>query len=627
VNSLAVFDVESDGLLDEATKIHCLVYTTDGKNFVKLHDYDAMKDFLQDTKVLIGHYIRGYDIWLLEKLLNIKIKSKIYDTLPMSWVMFPDRSHHGLESFGEDYGIPKPKIDDWKNLTVEEYTHRCTEDVKINWALWTDLIKRFKLIYGKDREGLDRYLQYLTFKIYVASLAENTRWKLDVDLVKDSLAKLEKLQVEKTEELANAMPLHKIKKKKQKPKVMYKKDGSLSSHGESWISLLDEQMLPHDYDGVVEVISGVERANPNSTDQVKDWLFSLGWQPCTFDYKKNDDGSDRLVPQVRDEGELTASVKLLIDKDPAVGVLDGLTVIQHRMSIFKGMLEFMKDGYVKAGISGLTNTLRFKHRKPLVNLPGVDKPWGKEIRGALIASPGEVLCGADMVSLEANTKKHFIFPYDPDYVREMSVPGFDEHLDLAVRAGYLERDDYDFYTRADEDTVNDVGRYKSIKKVRKKFKPVNYSAIYGVGKAKLSRTTGMAEAEAQTMLDAYWSRNWAVKKLVEDLEIKTVNGQMWLKNPVNGFWYSLRYKKDAFSTLNQGTGAYCFDQWTAHYLSKRPNIVGQFHDESINGVKEGEQEEHTAVLKWAIAAVNKKLKLNIDLDVDVQYGTRYSEIH
>jgi hypothetical protein len=237
------------------------------------------------------------------------------------------------------------------------------------------------------------------------------------------------------------------------------------------------------------------------------------------------------------------------------------------------------------------------------------------------------MCGADMVSLEATTKRHFIFPYDPEYVAEMSVEGFDEHLDLAVRAGYITREDYEFYTRADEDTVNDISRFKSIKKTRKKFKPVNYSAVYGVGKSKLARTTGMTVAEAGVLLEAYWERNWAVKQFAKEQQVKTLNKQMWVKNPVNGFWYSLRYEKDIFSTLNQSTGAYCFDQWVAHYLTKRPNIIGQFHDESINRIPIGEETEHESVLRWAIEKVNEKLKLNIKLDIDVQFGMRYSDIH
>jgi DNA polymerase I-like protein with 3'-5' exonuclease and polymerase domains len=170
-------------------------------------------------------------------------------------------------------------------------------------------------------------------------------------------------------------------------------------------------------------------------------------------------------------------------------------------------------------------------------------------------------------------------------------------------------------------------RYKRVHAIRKKAKVVTYSAMYGVGKAKLARTTGMTETEAALLLDAFWKINWAVQKVSSDAEIKTVGGQRWVKNPVNGFWYTLRFEKDTWSTLNQGTGAYCFDQWVAHYLTKRPNIIGQFHDESINDVPVGEEQEHEAALKWAIQKVNEKLRLNVDLDISVQFGDRYSSIH
>ena len=586
-----------------------------------------MRSLLSGSTILIGHNICRFDIPVLEKILGIKIKAKLYDTLPMSWVINTERQLHGLESFGEDFGVPKPVITDWEGLTYEQYKHRCEEDVKINWLLWQNLIKRFKLVYGKDRETMDRFFQYLTFKMKCAAMAEQAGWRIDKELVEKSIATLEKAQEEKVEELRAVMP-HVVKRvEKTKPDKMTKKDGTHTKAALDWFKLLEENDLPLFHEDPVSVVKSVEIANPNSSDQVKDWLFSMGWEPCTFDYKKNDDGSDRLVPQVRKDGELAPSVKLLIEKYPEVELLDGLTVIQHRKSTFEGMLESEVNGYVQASINGLTNTLRFKHKKPLVNLPGVDKPWGKEIRGALIADEGTILCGADMVSLEATTKRHFIYPYDPEYVEEMSVPGFDEHLDLAVRAGYINRDDYDFYTRADEDTVNDKDRFKKIKKVRKKFKPVNYSAVYGVGVPKLSRTTGMSPAEAKVLLEAYWDRNWAVKQFAKDQKVKTVAGQMWVLNPVNGFWYTLRYEKDIFSTLNQGTGAYCFDQWVAHYLTRSPNILGQFHDESINQVTKGNEREHESILRWAIDKVNEKLKLNIKLDIDVQFGVNYALIH
>lgn len=607
-----IFDVEADGLLDDATKIHCMSYMIGG-DLKTTCDYDTMKSILLNQNVLIGHNIVRYDIPLLEKILDIKITAKLYDTLPMSWVINTDRPKHGLESFGVDFSIPKPVVTDWVNLSTEEYIHRCEEDVKINKKLWDNLVKRFMLVY-KDKANLDRFLMYLTFKMQCAYAAESVRWKLDVDLVQSCIAELKGQQDHKIKELKAVMPMRTLTGIKTKPKVMFKKDGSLSKQGKEWEKLLQENMLRPNYAGGVEIIKGAEEANPKSSDQVKNWLVSLGWRPCTFKYV-----DDRKIPQVRKNGELTNSVKLLIPANPTVGVLDGLTVIQHRLSIFEGMLECQVDGYVKAGIDGLTNTLRFKHKKPLVNLPSVDKPWGKEIRGALIAPEGYVLCGADMTSLEDTTKRHYMKPYDPTYVNEMSQAGFDPHLDLAKHAGAVTQEDIDKHNSGQV----------CLKELRKNYKVVNYSATYGVGAAKLSRETGMTEKEAKKLLDAYWERNWSVSSFTSDnlKKKKIVRGQMWVQNPVSKFWHTLRYDKDVFSTLNQSTGAYCFDKWLATYRSVRPNIIGQFHDESINLVKKGEEDYHREVLVSSINKLNEVLKLNVELGIDVQFGNKYSEIH
>ena len=615
---MIVFDVEANGLLDKATKIHCLSYTSDGKDYKTIFNYSDMRDLILSQHGLVGHNIVRYDVPLIEKILGIKIKARLFDTLPMSWVLNLNRSKHGLESFGEDFGIPKPQIDDWHHLTNEEYAHRCTEDVKINWCLWQDLLKRFLFLY-KSKSELDKFFRYLEFKMDCAAAAEKVGWKLDVELAEKCVADLTKQKANKEAELISVMPKRKVTTKKSRPKNCFRKDGTASAHGQRWFDLLQENGLPLHFDGEVEVIKSWEDPNPNSTDQVKDWLYSLGWEPCTFKYDKNKEtGEERKIPQVRKEGELTDSVKLIAETNPMVEVLEGLTVMQHRLGIFQGFLDCEQDGYVRAEIDGLTNTLRFKHKKPLVNLPGVDRPWGKEIRGCLTAPTGYVLCGADMTSLEDTTKRHYMQPYDPDYVHEMSQAGFDPHLDLAKHAGAIKQSDIDAYNH---------GTKPELKALRKNYKVVNYSATYGVGAAKLSRTTGMSVPQSQALLDAYWNRNWSVKKFSEDQKVRQINGEMWVQNPVSGFWHSLRYEKDVFSTLNQSTGAYCFDKWVAYYRTRRPNIIGQFHDESINLVKEGEQNEHSDALNWAIKKLNQKLKLNVDLGIDIQYGQRYSDVH
>lgn len=169
--------------------------------------------------------------------------------------------------------------------------------------------------------------------------------------------------------------------------------------------------------------------------------------------------------------------------------------------------------------------------------------------------------------------------------------------------------------------------FKKIKVERHKGKTTVYSATYGVGKEKLARELGTSEKEAKSLLDAFWQRNWAIREVAKNLKTKTINDQTWVYNPLSGFWLSLRYDKDRWSTLNQSSGVYCFDTWVYYVLSKLPNIKGQMHDEIILEVEKGQREEVSKILNWAIDKTNEKLNLNIKLGISIQYGDNYSQIH
>ena len=613
----AVFDIETNGFLDVMTKIHVLAYQReDMEEPVFTHDYDEMRKFFLTEDVVIGHNIIRFDNPAIEKLLGIKVNCQVIDTLGLSWYLNHERDRHGLEWYGEDYGIPKPKVVDWDSLTPEDYAHRCVEDVKINVRLWKSLNYKLGKLYS-DEAGKQRLISYLNFKLECAVLQEQMGWKLDVEKATRYAGQLTVMKEDKTHQLAQIMPKKINYKKVSRPKLMHKKDGSLSSRGEAWLDLLN-QNGQRETTQTINVIASTEVANPGSTDQVKDWLWSLGWQPETYKFTRNKEtGEEKMIPQVRKDGELCNSVKKLIEVDSSVEVLEGLTVLTHRLGIFTGFLESHRDGYLRASIAGLTNTLRFKHMKPLVNLPGVDKVWGKEIRECLIAPDGYTLCGADMVSLEDTTKRHYMKPLDPDYVAEMSKEGFDPHLDLAKHAGVITQNDIDMHNSGE----------RSLKALRKNYKVVNYSATYGIGASKLARETGMSLSEAANLLEAFWSRNWSVEAVAKTLEVREVNGSMWLKNPVSGFWYSLRSDKDRFSTLNQGTGVFCFDSWLAICIKNGIKAIGQFHDEVIALVPNGQEEETATIMKGAIQRLNTKLALNVPLDVDPQFGNNYAEIH
>ena len=606
-----VFDIETDGF--NPTKIHCLSYSDEAGSVTTLTDYDEMREFITTSKCLVGHHIIGYDLPVIKKLLGVEPKGFVIDTLPLSWYLNFNRVKHGLESYGDDYGISKPKVLDWSEQPLYVYINRCEEDVKINFALWSDLERKLNRLYDGEYMPVVRYLN---FKMECLQKQEELGWRLDVDkaqVLHDDWV----LESEKTSRaLSEVMPERTLTRKVSPPAKMHNQDGSLSSHGETWLQRLYDAGLPDTHSEPFDMVVGTEPGNPKSVPQVKDWLFDLGWKPRTFKFVR-EGKSERKVPQVRKDGELCESVVNLISVDPGVKLLEGLTVLNHRISFMSNLLKYHEDGVLRAGAMGLTNTFRFKHRNPLVNLPGVDKPYGKDIRSCLIAPKGKKTCGADMVSLENTTKQHYMLPFDPEYVEEMQKEGFDPHLDLAVFNGDITH----------EDVAKHNANIIDLSAMRKAYKKTNYSALYGIQPLGLSRDSGVSVQEATRLLVAFDKRNWAVKEAMKHVKTRKVYPDTYVQNPVSGFWHHLRNDKDKFSTVNQSTGVFCFDRWLQECFKIGLFPVAQFHDEGVWMVPEGDEELVEDQLKGAIAMVNNDISLDVDLDVDVQFGDNYAEVH
>lgn len=175
---------------------------------------------------------------------------------------------------------------------------------------------------------------------------------------------------------------------------------------------------------------------------------------------------------------------------------------------------------------------------------------------------------------------------------------------------------------------SDEERFKRISKVRQTAKTVNYSSLYGVGAKKLSRTAKISVKDAQLLLEAFWKINWAVRAVAQKQFTKELrNGELWVKNPVSGFWHNLRYEKDIWSTINQSTGVYCFDKWVALCKQKGVQVCMQFHDEQANPVVIGQEKQHEKILQGAIETLNGMIKLNVPLGIDVKFGINYAEVH
>lgn len=120
--------------------------------------------------------------------------------------------------------------------------------------------------------------------------------------------------------------------------------------------------------------------------------------------------------------------------------------------------------------------------------------------------------------------------------------------------------------------------FSQINEKRGQAKVVNFSGVYGAGPPKMAKTLKSTLEFAQNLHTAYWERNKAVKQVESAVVYKELHGQLWLYNPVSRFWYTLRALKDRFSTLNQGTGVYCFDCNLMFIRKQGIKIFLQYHD-------------------------------------------------
>ena len=595
---------------------------------------------------VVGHNYIWYDIPLCERLLGVDLSElMVIDTLILSWYLNIDRDMHGLGTFNDDYGIPKPKVKDsrWKaplkmHWNTEEghktrlqrhqkiMSIRCGEDVKINKALWEDFKDRLTSMYSsvkyhvdkgdvdgkrvseeevcyidqyknnsKVDEYVDRILTFLMFKGDTAALREKTKFEVDVESLDNLIEELDKAWSEAKTELEKVMPNVPKYTKKSKPKKSYKKDGSLSVTGQKWV---DSKGLvgKKDSEGTLlaewvdketlKLLSGYDEPNANSSQQVKDWLYTFGWVPETYEhvkdkvatqkwaeggFRKVDKPEVRKVPQLSVKGddgkELCPSVVKLASKVPEVMYYDKYTTVKHRLDMVKGFKDNLIDGkYLRARIGGITNTFRDKHRE-LVNLPSCNSPYGENIRGLLVAGKGNILLGSDLSALEDRTKHHFMLPYDPDYVSTMMADDYDPHITTALAAGLVTQEEYNQFMEGNKTPY--------ISGQRAKGKTTNYCSVYNGGPEAISLASGMSLPESKQAHKGYWELNWSVKAIAEAQCVFTCDkGKRWLINPINGFCYSLRKDSDRFSTLAQGTGSFFFDMWVDKVLEDMQSEFG-----------------------------------------------------
>ena len=96
-------------------------------------EYDRFISFSKKVTLWIGHNYLGYDGVVLARLCNSMdylSSDNVLDTLIISKLIDYPRQSHSIESYGEEFYLPKGDFSDWSKYSVDMETY-CIRDVDI----------------------------------------------------------------------------------------------------------------------------------------------------------------------------------------------------------------------------------------------------------------------------------------------------------------------------------------------------------------------------------------------------------------------------------------------------------------------------------------------------------------
>ena len=476
---MLIFDIETDNLLDDLTRIFCLVIIdTDNNNTVYDYKEDNVQlglDKLMKADKICGHNIIGFDIPAIQKLYpDFKVKDEqIVDTLILSRLIHSDITtmdgkliaqkkldaklyrSHSLKAWGQRLGFPKGDYDmtleenrqEW-NLEMHNY---CIQDCKVTTAL----LKHFnEKNYSQEAITLEHEVALVTTQMQKQGIYFDEPKALE--LQKELMIK--KLELET--ELQNTFEPWVVEEPPVISKVNNKKTGRVK--GEPFIK--KKTII----------------FNPGSRQHIANRLIALyKWEPRDF--------TPSGQPKV-DESIINA---LPYPEAKLIG--EYLTISKRLGQLAEGEQAWLNHLKKDQKIHGFINTNgtvtgRASHAFPnLAQVPAISASYGAECRELFRAEPGYKLCGADLSGLELRCLAHYLSQFDEGKYTRQICDG-DIHTYNQRAAGLDDR--------------NQAKRFI-------------YSLIYGAGANKIGEVIGGSASDGAKLKAKFFKSIPALKKLID----------------------------------------------------------------------------------------------------------------
>lgn len=584
-----VWDLESDGLLDKITKIHCIVLRHVETDEVQTYGPDEIKAALftlMNAEEVIGHNIIAYDIPALQKVYpGFEILGKITDTLVLSRLIeanlaekdsvrytkdpekFPRRltGSHSLKAWGLRLGDYKDDYDGgWENYSQEMLDY-CVQDTQVTKVLYEHLMSKE---FSEESIALEHLLAQICLTI------GNNGWNFNKSKATELYALLAQKRNELEQGLDELFPPWEVT--------------------EEFIPKRNNKTL-----GYVEGVPFIKRKqvqfNPSSRRHIEHCLRTkYAWKPKKF----TSNGHAQI-----DETVLGALPY------PEAQQLAEFFLVQKRLGqLAEGPQAWLRkldsDGKIRHTIvSGGTVSGRASHRGPnLAQVPKVGIEYGRECRELFTVPDGWFLCGSDLSGLELRCLAHYLND-GGEYAKQILEGDIHTHNQKA--AGLATRD---------------------------QAKTFIYATMYGGGDQLIGKIAGGGAKKGKELKANFNKSIPAFATLQAKLKAAFQRGHLV---GLDGRKLFIRSEHKLLSQLLQSSGAIICKKWVAltHNEIIRQHgtdayIVGWIHDEVQVACKTQEIAENVGHIARRMAQeTGDHFKTKIPIAAEYSVGRTWADTH
>ena len=335
----------------------------------------------------------------------------------------------------------------------------------------------------------------------------------------------------------------------------------------------------------------LKELNPTSRDHIA-WVLTThyGWNPSLISLN-----GKPVVDEI---------VLKEIGTDIALQFLRCLELKKALGMISEGVNAWLKlcttSNRIHHSCSVATNTFRCSHRKP--NLSQV--PADERFRKLFTATPGMVMCGADLAGIELRMLAHYLARYDGGRYADILLNG-DIHQVNADKIGIS----------------------------RRAVKTVSYAFLYGSGDIRLGTSydkqlsPNKARAKGREIRAAFIEAIPGLSELLQAVKKRSASGTILA---IDGRKIFVDSQHKALNYLLQCSAGIIAKRWLKITHDNKPPTAHQLafvHDELQYECKEEDHIDLLFLLELAAAEAGEYYNLRIPIAAEAKAGATWAEVH